>query len=116
MIIKTVCSHCNEVSYVHIAVRMNDTPTGQMLNELKVIDTLTEEDLLKLVSNFIYKNRKEGIDNYELSDVLNRCFGISPQFVPELMQKCQLENKRNKKVEQSFLKTNFLSFSASSVQ
>jgi hypothetical protein len=58
-----------------------------MLTELNVADTLPEEDLLIMISDFVSKNSKRDIKKYGLKEVLINGFNISPLFTDDLITK-----------------------------
>ena len=87
MFLKTICPHCNESTFSNVVVTMTQTPTGWMLAELDVADTLPEEDLLMMISDFVSKNKKCDIKKYGLKKMLTNGFNISPLFTDDLIAK-----------------------------
>jgi hypothetical protein len=89
MYIKTSCAHCGENTSHNLTIYTIETETGPVLEIIEVTDTISEEELIKLISNFIFKTQKNGIKATDLSKFLTEAFGISPQFVPEIEGKIQ---------------------------
>lgn len=100
MYIKTTCPHCVKNSFHDIQVTITESKKDSRLTEVEVKDTLREEDLIQMVSNFVSQSIESGTQDKELQDILNRCLGISPQFTEELLLKIQ-NKKKCKKAKQS---------------
>ena len=56
MYVKTLCPYCKQDSYIDIRVKIITEKASNVLGNVEVIDTLKEEDLIKIVSNRLSQN------------------------------------------------------------
>jgi len=94
MYAKITCPHCEKNAFMNVGLTYIQTQTATVAEEIKILETIKEEDLLKIVSKFISQNIQEGMNKEDLQDVLKRCLGISPQFTDEIISNIQTKGKK----------------------
>lgn len=97
MFIKTLCPYCAQTHYSEVRFRLQENTSingnsTYSLEAVEVIESIKEEELISIVSDFIQKNK---ISDTILEKALVRCLGIPFSNITEIKEQIKTKKKSN---------------------
>jgi hypothetical protein len=99
MYVKIICPQCDESSYHDMEIgafestsfKSTEAAFRYTIDNIDVTDSLTEDELVKIISNWISKNKLKGLPTPELNKIITESFGISAIYASEMAEKVELK-------------------------